>query len=149
MRIARELRYGRAIGCSKTIDNDVDGTEYSFGFDTAVNIATEVIDRLVHHRRKPPSKATVEKVTSARRVGSRRTPAWRRADVVPILSSLSDVTVVREVWSVASRMQHSDIIVVAEGAQAEGRPEIHRAGIAGQRRPFGRHRFLSGRAPDG
>ena len=57
MRIARELHDMGAplVGVPKTIDNDVDGTEYSFGFDTAVNIATEAIDRLrttaeSHHR---------------------------------------------------------------------------------------------------
>ncbi|MCE5179003.1 MAG: ATP-dependent 6-phosphofructokinase [Proteiniphilum sp.] len=35
-----------AIGVPKTIDNDVYGTDITFGFDTAVNIATEAIDRL-------------------------------------------------------------------------------------------------------
>lgn len=34
------------IGLPKTIDNDVWGTDYSFGFDSAVNIATEALDRL-------------------------------------------------------------------------------------------------------
>jgi len=34
------------IGVPKTIDNDISGTEVTFGFDTAVNIATEAIDRL-------------------------------------------------------------------------------------------------------
>jgi 6-phosphofructokinase 1 len=34
------------IGVPKTIDNDVYGTDLSFGFDTAVNIAAEAIDRL-------------------------------------------------------------------------------------------------------
>lgn len=34
------------IGVPKTIDNDIWGTDISFGFDTAVNIATEAIDRL-------------------------------------------------------------------------------------------------------
>ena len=34
------------IGLPKTIDNDVFGTDVSFGFDSAVNIATEAIDRL-------------------------------------------------------------------------------------------------------
>ncbi len=34
------------IGCPKTIDNDIDGTDQTFGFDTAVNIATEALDRL-------------------------------------------------------------------------------------------------------
>jgi 6-phosphofructokinase 1 len=34
------------IGVPKTIDNDLSGTDYTFGFDTAVSIATEAIDRL-------------------------------------------------------------------------------------------------------
>jgi len=34
------------VGIPKTIDNDIPGTDYTFGFDTAVNIATEAIDRL-------------------------------------------------------------------------------------------------------
>ncbi|MER6568184.1 6-phosphofructokinase [Streptomyces sp. NPDC001093] len=34
------------VGVPKTIDNDVGGTDYTFGFDTAVSIATEAIDRL-------------------------------------------------------------------------------------------------------
>ncbi|MDR1981123.1 MAG: 6-phosphofructokinase [Tannerellaceae bacterium] len=34
------------VGVPKTIDNDVWGTDITFGFDTAVNIATEAIDRL-------------------------------------------------------------------------------------------------------
>ncbi len=34
------------VGIPKTIDNDVYGTEVTFGFDTAVNIATDAIDRL-------------------------------------------------------------------------------------------------------
>ncbi len=43
------------IGVPKTIDNDLNATDYTFGFDTAVSIATEAIDRLhttaeSHHR---------------------------------------------------------------------------------------------------
>ena len=43
------------VGVPKTIDNDLNGTDYTFGFDTALNIATECIDRLhttaeSHHR---------------------------------------------------------------------------------------------------
>ncbi len=36
----------KVIGVPKTIDNDVAGTDQTFGFDTAVNVATEAIDRL-------------------------------------------------------------------------------------------------------
>ncbi|MGB3410240.1 MAG: ATP-dependent 6-phosphofructokinase [Microthrixaceae bacterium] len=43
------------IGVPKTIDNDIDATELSFGFDTAVHVASSAIDRLhttaeAHHR---------------------------------------------------------------------------------------------------
>jgi 6-phosphofructokinase 1 len=34
------------VGVPKTIDNDVNGTDWTFGFDTALSIATEAIDRL-------------------------------------------------------------------------------------------------------
>jgi 6-phosphofructokinase 1 len=44
-----------AVGVPKTIDNDLSATDFTFGFDTAVTIATEAIDRLhttaeSHHR---------------------------------------------------------------------------------------------------
>jgi ATP-dependent phosphofructokinase / diphosphate-dependent phosphofructokinase len=45
----------KIVGVPKTIDNDLNATDYTFGFDTAVQIATEAIDRLrttgeSHHR---------------------------------------------------------------------------------------------------
>ena len=45
----------KIVGVPKTVDNDLDATDYSFGFDTAVHIATEAMDRLrttgeSHHR---------------------------------------------------------------------------------------------------
>ena len=45
----------KIVGVPKTIDNDLSGTDYTFGFDTAVNTAMESIDRLhttaeSHHR---------------------------------------------------------------------------------------------------
>lgn len=57
LRIGLEL-FGKGvpvIGVPKTIDNDVGGTEVTFGFDTALNTATEAIDKLhttaeSHHR---------------------------------------------------------------------------------------------------
>jgi len=57
LRIGHELyRKGvPVIGVPKTIDNDIGGTDVTFGFDTALGIATEAIDRLhttaeAHHR---------------------------------------------------------------------------------------------------
>ena len=57
LRVAMELceKGVPVIGVPKTIDNDVGGTEITFGFDTALMIATEALDRLhttaeAHHR---------------------------------------------------------------------------------------------------
>src|SRR6185312_7770739 len=44
-RLAREEDFP-VVGVPKTIDNDLNATDYTFGFDTAVTIATEAIDRL-------------------------------------------------------------------------------------------------------
>ena len=57
LRISQEL-YQKGVpvvGVPKTIDNDISGTEMTFGFDTALNTATEAIDKLhttaeSHHR---------------------------------------------------------------------------------------------------
>jgi 6-phosphofructokinase 1 len=57
LRIAHELHQKGVpvIGVPKTIDNDIGGTDITFGFDTALSIATEALDRLhttaeAHHR---------------------------------------------------------------------------------------------------
>ena len=57
LRSAHELaqRGVPVVGIPKTIDNDIGGTECTFGFDTALNIGTEALDRLhttaeSHHR---------------------------------------------------------------------------------------------------
>ena len=54
-RLYKDKRFPNVIGVPKTIDNDLDATDYTFGFNTAVNIATEAMDRLhttakSHHR---------------------------------------------------------------------------------------------------
>ncbi|MCX5678226.1 MAG: 6-phosphofructokinase [Candidatus Omnitrophica bacterium] len=54
-KLNKENKGINVVGCPKTIDNDLNATDYTFGFDTAVNIATEAIDRLrttaeSHHR---------------------------------------------------------------------------------------------------
>jgi 6-phosphofructokinase 1 len=49
------------IGVPKTIDNDIAGTDQTFGFDTAVNIATEAIDR-VHTTAESHSRVLVVEI---------------------------------------------------------------------------------------
>src|ERR1700726_183242 len=45
------------VGVPKTIDNDLNGTDYTFGFDTAVAIATDAVDR--GHSPAEPHKPTI------------------------------------------------------------------------------------------
>lgn len=54
-RLYKDKRFPNIIGVPKTIDNDLNATDYTFGFNTAVNIAVEAMDRLhtttkSHHR---------------------------------------------------------------------------------------------------
>lgn len=54
-RLFKDGRFPNIIGVPKTVDNDLNATDYTFGFNTAVNIATEAMDRLhtttkAHHR---------------------------------------------------------------------------------------------------
>jgi 6-phosphofructokinase 1 len=54
-KLNNEKKGVNVVGVPKTIDNDLNATDYTFGFDTAVNIAMEAIDRLhttaeSHHR---------------------------------------------------------------------------------------------------
>ncbi len=54
-KLYKENKGVNVVGVPKTIDNDLNATDVTFGFDTAVNIATEAIDRLhttaeSHHR---------------------------------------------------------------------------------------------------
>ncbi len=54
-KLFKENKGINVVGVPKTIDNDLNATDFTFGFDTAVNIATEAIDRLhttaeSHHR---------------------------------------------------------------------------------------------------
>ena len=73
------------VGVPKTIDNDLDGTDYTFGFSTAVQIATDAIDRLHTHRRVPRPRHGGRGHGSPRRLDRdlRRPGRWRRRDPDP------------------------------------------------------------------
>lgn len=50
------------VGIPKTIDNDIEGTDQTFGFDTTVSIVTEAIDRL-HATAEAHQRVVVVEVT--------------------------------------------------------------------------------------
>lgn len=104
------------IGVPKTIDNDLGATDFTFGFDTAVNIAMEAIDRL-HTTAESHHRAVVVEVMG-RHAGwiALHSGLAGGANVILIPEQKFDLDKVVE--HVASRFQidYSPIIVIAEGA---------------------------------
>jgi len=70
------------IGVPKTIDNDLEATATTFGFDSAVNVVVDALDRL-HTTRPLTGESLSSKSWDGMQVGSRYTAASR---AVPILS---------------------------------------------------------------
>ncbi len=109
------------VGVPKTIDNDLSGTDFTFGFDTAVNIATEAIDRL-HTTAESHHRVIVVEVMG-RHAGwiALHSGLAGGANVVLIPEQPFDIDWVCELVKARFRTRFSPIIVVAEGAvPAEG-----------------------------
>jgi phosphofructokinase-like protein len=104
------------VGVPKTIDNDLAATDYTFGFDTAVNIAMEAIDRL-HTTAESHHRALVVEVMG-RHAGWIALQAGMAggANVVLIPERPFDVVAVCDWVERRFRTHYSPIIVVAEGA---------------------------------
>jgi 6-phosphofructokinase 1 len=128
---ARELHHLglRLVGVPKTIDNDLRGTDYTFGFDTAVNIVQEAIDRL-HSTAESHHRVMVVEVMG-HRVG------WIAAfgglaggaDFILIPEKpyrTEDMCAVLE--NRRKRGRSFSIVVVAEGASPAGEPPPERVG---------------------
>ena len=106
------------IGVPKTIDNDVAGTDYTFGFDTAVEIATGAIDRL-HSTAQSHDRIMVVEVMG-RNTGWIAVHAGIAGGADGIVIPEEPETVEALARSVAARHERGkdfSIIVVAEGAE--------------------------------
>src|SRR5688572_16052975 len=110
----------KVVGVPKTIDNDLGATDYTFGFDTAVNIAMEAIDRL-HTTAESHKRALIVEVMG-------RHAGWIAfhagvaggANVILIPEIEFDIEQVCEYIERRFEQQYSPIIVAAEGAQPKG-----------------------------
>jgi len=113
------------VGVPKTIDNDLSGTDFTFGFDTAVNIATEAIDRL-HTTAESHHRVLVVEVMG-RHAGwiALHSGLAGGANVILIPEQPFDIEKVCGLVERRFQTQYSPIIVVAEGAvPAAGTMEI-------------------------
>jgi ATP-dependent phosphofructokinase / diphosphate-dependent phosphofructokinase len=104
------------VGVPKTIDNDLSGTDFTFGFDTAVNIASEAIDRL-HTTAESHHRVLVVEVMG-RHAGwiALHSGMSGGANVVLIPEQPFDIETVCELVQKRFETQYAPIIVVAEGA---------------------------------
>jgi ATP-dependent phosphofructokinase / diphosphate-dependent phosphofructokinase len=104
------------VGVPKTIDNDLAATDYTFGFDTAVNIAMEAIDRL-HTTAESHHRALIVEVMG-------RNAGWIAlhagmaggANVILIPERPFDIEEVCDYVQHRFETRYAPIVVVAEGA---------------------------------
>ncbi|NQX18317.1 6-phosphofructokinase [Rathayibacter sp. VKM Ac-2857] len=113
------------VGVPKTIDNDIAATDYSFGFDTAVHIATEAIDRIRTTADSHGRCMVVE--VMGRHVGWIALHSGMASGAHAILipeqpRTLDEITdYVRQV----TNRGRAAVIVVAEGFRLQGMPAAH------------------------
>jgi phosphofructokinase-like protein len=108
------------VGVPKTIDNDLSATDYTFGFDTAVNIAMSAIDRL--HTTAESHRRTLICEVMGRNAGWIALHAGLSggANVILIPEIQFDLDRVTDYIVRRFESQYSPIVVVAEGAQPKG-----------------------------
>ena len=109
------------VGVPKTIDNDISATDYTFGFDTAVSIATEAIDRL-HTTAESHNRVMVVEVMG-RHTGWIAIHAGIAGGASYIAIPEREVSVEEICNSLVERAgsgRNYSIVVVAEGARIHG-----------------------------
>ncbi|WP_327366923.1 6-phosphofructokinase [Streptomyces sp. NBC_01217] len=106
----------KCVGVPKTIDNDLSATDYTFGFDTAVGIATEAIDRL-HTTAESHMRVLVVEVMG-RHAGwiALHSGLAGGANVILIPEQRFDIDQVCAWVTSRFRASYAPIVVVAEGA---------------------------------
>jgi 6-phosphofructokinase 1 len=127
------------VGVPKTIDNDLGGTDMTFGFDTAVHVATQAIDRL-HTTAESHNRVMVVEVMG-RHAGwiALHSGLAGGADVILVPERPFDIEeVCRLIRRRHARGRFFSIVVVAEGAvPAEGTMEV----LTGAEDEFGHARL--------
>jgi ATP-dependent phosphofructokinase / diphosphate-dependent phosphofructokinase len=128
----------QVVGVPKTIDNDLSATDYTFGFDTAVNIAMEAIDRL-HTTAESHHRALIVEVMG-------RNAGWIAlhagmaggANVILIPEHPFDIEDVCNYVEKRFETRYAPIVVVAEGAHPN---TISTSVIDDERDAFGHSRY--------
>jgi 6-phosphofructokinase 1 len=115
----------KCVGVPKTIDNDIAGTDYTFGFNTAAAIATEALDRL--HTTAETHQRVIILEVMGRNTGWIALEAGIAGGADIILIPEKPFTVKEICSHIKSRQKRGrnfSLVVVAEGAKPQGGAEI-------------------------
>ncbi len=128
----------KIVGVPKTIDNDLSRTDFTFGFDTAVNIAMEAIDRL-HSTAESHHRALIVEVMG-RHAGWIALHAGMAggANIILIPEVRFDIEQVCKWVEARFRLDYAPIIVVSEGAKPKDGDEVL---LGGEKDAFGHVRL--------
>ena len=140
MRIAHRLsRKGcKIVGVPKTIDNDVWGCDVTLGFDTAVNTATEAIDRITTTAESHQRIMIVEVMGRYAGWIALHAGLSASADVILIPEIKFTIDSIEEkVKEREEKGQHHVIVVVAEGACEKGGERFVKGKVPGQSEVLG------------
>jgi 6-phosphofructokinase 1 len=110
----------KVVGVPKTIDNDIEGCERSFGFDTAMATATDALER-VHTTGQSHGRVMILE-TMGRNAGWIALEAGiaGAADVILLPEIEYDIEAVAEVCRRRESFEHFTLICIGEGAKARG-----------------------------
>lgn len=126
------------IGIPKTIDNDIYGCEVSIGFDTAVNTATEAIDKITTTARAHRRIMVVEVMGRYAGWIAMHSGLSASADVILIPEiPFSYESIVNNIKRREEQGENYSIVVVAEGAAPEGEEVFTKGKETGQQVQLG------------
>lgn len=108
------------IGCPGTIDNDLVGTDFTIGFDTAINTAVEAVDKIRDTAESHNRIFVVEVMGRDAGLIALYSGIGAGAEGIMIPESKNDLSSVTEVLSRSRKDKKSKIIIVAEGDEEGG-----------------------------
>jgi len=122
------------VGCPGTIDNDLDGTDETIGFDTAINTALESIDKIRDTADAHERLFLIEVMGRATGFIALACGIGAGAELIVVPDQLDDIEGIKDHLAELMSQQHrSSIVVVAEGPGLNGAQTIAQALPADER----------------
>ncbi|HRG57847.1 MAG TPA: 6-phosphofructokinase [Bacteroidia bacterium] len=112
------------MGCAGTIDNDLIGTDYTIGYDTAINTVVEAVDKIRDTAESHDRLFIVEVMGRDAGLIALRSGIGVGAEAILIPETKRDVNTMLERLERGRKDKSSKIIIVAEGEEAGGAFEI-------------------------